>query len=327
MEVREAAMDKFDRIQLLHRILRGHRYPVSKRVLADRLECTPRNVGRIIDQMQLYLDAPIEYDPGQKGWQYTDDPAERFELPGLWLTAAELQSLSLLLNLLQNLGNGLLNEEIRVIEREVTKLLRARDISPNAFTRHIKVLPVAYRQLPGAIFHKVTEALLHQRRARIQYTSYDRRKTTRDISPQTLIHYRENWYLDAWCHLRQGLRTFSIARIDHAHILDSAAQRVDEEELEAWFAGSYGIFAGAPRETARLLFDSQIAHEIALQQWHPQQKGEWIGEAYRLDVPYARSDELIQDILRHTPHVRVEGPESLKQAVRDRLLTGAKLYE
>ena len=26
----------------------------------------------------------------------------------------------------------------------------------------------------------------------------------RVVSPQRLVHYRDNWYLDAWCHYKDG---------------------------------------------------------------------------------------------------------------------------
>lgn len=312
-------MDKFDRIQKLHRIFTSRRLPVSIRTLADELECTERNVHRLIETTQNILDAPIEYDSTRRGWHYADSPENRFELPGLWLTGEELQSLSLLLSLLESLGNGLLNEEISVIEREVVKLLKARSIRPSAFANHVKVLPMTHRQLPGKIFSRVSEGLLSKRQLDILYASYNGEKTRRTVSPQTLIHYRENWYLDAWCHLRKELRTFSIARIAAVDILKEAALAIDSDALRQHFAASYGIFAGEPKHTARLRFDAAIAREIALQQWHPDQRGEWDGKDYLLTLPYADDRELVQDILRHSPHVCVEAPQALQEEVRKRL--------
>ena len=54
-------MDKFDRIQQLHRLLRSHHLPIPIKKLAERMECTERTVKRTIETMQLQLDAPIEY--------------------------------------------------------------------------------------------------------------------------------------------------------------------------------------------------------------------------------------------------------------------------
>ncbi|TQV82465.1 WYL domain-containing transcriptional regulator [Exilibacterium tricleocarpae] len=312
-------MDKFDRIQQLHRLFKMHQRPVSLSTLAARMECTQRTVKRTIETMQNFLDAPIEYNRAGGGWQYVESPGALFELPGLWLTADELQSLTLLLNVLENLGNGLLNKELGFIDNQISRLLAARGIDPSALMEHIKVLPLGNRQLPGNTFQTVGESLLNRRRINIHYKSFKHQTTRRDISPQTLVYYRENWYLDAWCHLRGGLRTFSIARILRAETLPTATRQIPKQQLEAYFAGSYGIFAGTATDTARLRFFPEIAREIALQQWHPHQIGQWDGEDYLLSIPYSSDKELVQDILRHSPNVYIEAPAKLRQKVQDKL--------
>lgn len=325
-------MDKFDRIQQLHRLLRSHRQPISLDQLAERMECSKKTVRRMIETMQLHLDAPIEYDTERNGWHYTDSDDNRFELPGLWLTAAELQSLSLLLSLLENIGPGLLSTELGPMEKEINKLLSVRGIQPSAFREHIKVLPMAHRPLHGVVFQQVSEALLQQRQIDIQYQSYNGATTQRRISPQTLVHYRENWYLDAWCHLREDLRTFHLSRISNAHIAKAKRKAIDSDQLKAHYTQSYGIFAGKAKHTARLRFDASIAREIAHQQWHPQQTGEWDGRDYLLSIPYSDDRELIQDILRHSPNVFVEAPVALRKKVQGRLqdalgrMVGKRIY-
>src|SRR5690606_27393608 len=98
--------------------------------------------------LQLYFNAPVEYSRERNGWYY-DASAGKFELPGLWLTSGELQSLTLLLYVLENFGKGLLSEELGVVEKQIHRLLAARGIEPGTFSRHIKVLPFAARHVPG----------------------------------------------------------------------------------------------------------------------------------------------------------------------------------
>jgi proteasome accessory factor C len=109
-------LDKFDRFQLLRRQFRQHRKPIPIARLAALLECSEKTVKRAIENMRDYLDAPIEYVPEAKGWAYVADEQGHYELPGLWLTSAELQSLALLLQLLESFGNGLLNQELVVVD-------------------------------------------------------------------------------------------------------------------------------------------------------------------------------------------------------------------
>lgn len=312
-------MDKFDRIQQLHRQLRSYRLPVATKQLAERLECSEKTVKRTIDTMRLHLDAPIEYNTERRGYYYKDDDSNRFELPGLWLTSNELQSLGLLLTLLENIGPGLLNTELQPIEKEINKLLSVRNIPVNTFRERIKVLTIGNRQLRSQHFEAIGTALIRDRQILIHYSSYTNNQTQRLISPQTLIHYRENWYVDAWCHLRNELRSFHLSRITRSYPSNDTRKAIDQDQLQAHFASAYGIFAGETKHTAKLRFDATIAREIALQQWHPEQIGTWDGSEYLLSIPYSDDRELIQDILRHSPNVYVDAPVALRKKVQGRL--------
>jgi proteasome accessory factor C len=320
-------VEKLDRIQQLHRILKARRRPVTLRQLAEEMDCTPRTVKRDIEYLQDVLRVPIEFDGKSKGWRFVSGAMDVHELPGLWLTSEELQSLALLLHTLENFGNGVLNSELGTVERQIHKLMESRGIAPSAFARHVRVLPLGNRKVTGASFQIIGEALLKHTQLRMRYTDYNQRKTTRTVSPQTLVYYRDNWYLDAWCHRQQALRTFSLARIDACRAETEAAVEMPRETLDAHFSKSYGMFAGEPTGTATLRFLPGIAREIAMQQWHPEQVGRWDGRDYLLSFPYSKPHELVGDILRYVPNVIVDGPVELREMVGQRLQEGMELYK
>ena len=319
-------MDKFDRFQLLHRILRSRQYPVSTATLAEKLECSERTIKRIIDAMRDFLEAPIEYVQSGKGWHYANKNKDIFELPGLWLTSHELQSLATLLNLLEHFGHGLFNQELQVIETYINKRLAAHGIERSTFDKRIRVLPLNNRYISGNTFALVCEALLKKRQLTVRYTNYQNKQSKRTVSPQRLVHYRENWYLDAWCHRREALRTFSLARFDRLMLTRDATLEIPDETLTEYFSSSYGIFSGMPENSARLRFFPKIAREISLQNWHPQQQGEWQQGDYLLTIPYSDERELTQDIIRHVPNVYVEAPASLRETVALKLAQGLEIF-
>ncbi len=80
--------------------------------------------------------------------------------------------------------------------------------------------------------------------------AYNGQTVERDISPQQLIHYRDNWYVDAWCHLRKDVRSFAIDAIQSAEILDTPAKELDLAAMRQQLDASYGIFAGTPNKQA-----------------------------------------------------------------------------
>ena len=68
-----------------------------------------------------------------------------------------------------------------------------------------------------------------------------------------------------------------------------------------------------------------IARDIAQQQWHPDQTGEWEGDDYLLTLPYSDERELTQDILRLSPGVYVESPAGLRHTVQEKLQAGLEV--
>ena len=70
------------------------------------------------------------------------------------------------------------------------------------------------------------------------------------------------------------------------------------------------------------------ARWVSAEQWHPDQSFEWLpGGRYRLRVPYARSEELVADLMRHGAAVEVLGPPALRAAVARALKGAAQIYE
>jgi predicted DNA-binding transcriptional regulator YafY len=141
------------------------------------------------------------------------------------------------------------------------------------------------------------------------------------------VHYRENWYCDAWCHLRQDVRSFAVDAIQSAQPLDQKAKSVPDRELDEVLAAGYGIFSGRKTIWAKLRFTPERARWVSAEQWHPQQKGRSERDgSYLLELPFSDHRELAMDILRHGPHVEVLEPASLREAVKEQLAAALARY-
>jgi len=138
------------------------------------------------------------------------------------------------------------------------------------------------------------------------------------LSPQRLVHYRDNWYLDAFCHWRGALRSFALDTLRRVKPLAQKAKEVSERALDAHYASAYGIFSGRPKAKAVLRFTPERARWVRHECWHPEQRLEELPDGgIRLTIPYADERELVMDILRHGRHVAVEAPASLRQRVAE----------
>lgn len=320
-------MDRLDRIFQLYQILRDRRGPVRGDELMDRLECSQATLTRDIAFLRDMLGAPIETIREQG---YRLDATQGFELPGLWFSADELRALLTVQTLLRELGQGLLDEHIRPLGAQIDQLLEkaAHRIDPGQIAQRLHFLPVFHRaSVDSPIFTTVAGATLE--RTRLQLTYHGRahdRVDERLVSPQRLTYYRGNWYLDAWCHERDGLRRFSIDRIRQATRRPQPACECDPDKLELLDHG-FGIFTGPTQHQAELLFSPERARWVADEQWHPDQIGRHEPDGhYRLVLPYNDSRELVGEILRHGAQVEVLGPSELQVEVAREIQRMAAKY-
>jgi len=316
-------VDKFDRIYELHKILRDRRTPISRVDLMRRLECAEPSVYRLIRLMKDQLNAPIEWHEELQGYYYRRDAAGgTYELPGLWFNARELQALIVFDRLLERLEPGLLGEHLAPLARRVTELLEHKRLGLGEAAHRIRVLGMASRPA-GEWFHVLAGATLQRRKLHMAYHGRNRDQVTeRLVSPQRLVHYRDNWYLDGWCHLRKGLRSFAVDRVKNATEIKEIADARSDAELDEYYASAYGIFAGKANKTAVLRFSPERARWVADERWHPQQTGQFLTDGrYELRIPYRDDRELVMDILKHGPDVEVVSPTALCE------LIGAKLRE
>jgi predicted DNA-binding transcriptional regulator YafY len=322
-------MQRLQRIYKLHHVISSRRFPVPRATLESELECSRATVKRIIEDMKLFFGAPIEYDRERNGYHYDTQEGQTFELPGVWFNAAELHALLATQQLLEQLQPGLLDAHLKPLKAHIEKLLAAGQHDGSEIAKRVRILRMAGRDNSSAHFQTVAGALLQRKRIAIRYHGRSNdEESQREISPQRLTHYRDNWYLDAWCHRKNGLRSFAVDRLREAHALDERAKDIAENELDAHFASSYGIFAGAAKHTAILRFTPERARWVAEEQWHPQQQGRILENgSYEFQLPYSDPRELAMDVLKHGAEVEVIEPESLRESVREQLRAALKKYE
>lgn len=320
-------MDRFDRIYALHGLLRDARRPVAGKLLQENLQCSRATLARIIEHMCAYLHAPIDYDRRANGYYYARTGEHPYELPGLWFNASELYALRAAHQLLTTAQPGLLDHHLAPLRQRIEEILDKQQLGNGELLRRVRILNIAARG--GAeYFQQIAGAVMQRKRLRITYHARGEDQITeRLVSPQRLVHYRGNWHLDAWCHLRKDLRNFSIDRIKTCIVQDEPAKEIDHADLDKYFATAYGIFAGEPTDTAILRFTARAARWVADEHWHPEQQGEWLPDGrYELRLPYRDPRELIMDVLRHGPEVEVVGPAGLRAQVIQRVREAAARY-
>ena len=322
-------MERLERFYKIDRMLRSRR-AVTRKEFEDTLEVSRATFRRDLEYMRDRMDYPIVWDRDLNAYRFDDEIADRqrYQLPGLWFSPQEILALLTLEHMLHELQPGALATVTEPLRHRIRKLLETGDHSADEITRRIRILPMASRTVPPEHFEVLTTALLRRRRIALRYAGRARGELTeRDVSPQRLIRYRDNWYLDAWCHLRQGLRVFAVDAIEHAAIQDRDAKEIKDDTLDRVLAAGYGIFSGHQTKTAVLQFTAHRARWVSKETWHPEQRGSLqLDGTWLLELPYADSPELVMDILKYGADVQVLAPAELREAVARELRRAADAY-
>lgn len=322
-------MDRTERFYRIQRLLNQRKF-ATREMLLDDLGVSRATLKRDFAYLRDRMDVPIEWDR-ERGYflDETSGSGRSFQLPGLWFSAAEVHALLTMEHLLERLQPGLLAQQVRPLRERIRKILGTGDFAADEVSRRIRVLQMGARPVEPAHFQAIASAVLSRRRLDIRhYRRSTDEATDREVSPQRLVHYRDNWYLDAWCHTRRALRTFSVDAIQTASVLARPAREVSDEALDVALASTYGIFAGEPAGTAVLRFEPVRARWVSRELWHPQQEGQFeLDGAWILRVPFSDPRELIMDILKYGADVEVLAPASLRTAVREQLAAAVARYE
>jgi predicted DNA-binding transcriptional regulator YafY len=322
-------MDRTERFYRIDQLLQERR-AVPVRTFLQTLDVSLATFKRDLEYMRDRLNAPIEWDREIRGYRYVEPPknAPRFQLPGLWFNASEVFALLTMQQLLKGLEPGLLAPHVEPLLARLRKVLESDDHSVEEIERRIRIIPMAVRKMSPQFFEVAATATLRRRRLAIEYFSRGTNEVTaREISPQRVVFYRGNWYLDAWCHLRNDIRSFAIDAIRSAKLLDAAAKTVPDAELDEVLASGYGIFSGRKTTLARIRFSPVAARWVSAEAWHPKQKGTFEQDgSYVLEVPYSDPRELVMDVLRHGPDAEVLAPKALRDEIEKRLAEALKAY-
>ena len=317
-----------ERITKIIRFIR-QRGSASMSFLKEELEVSEATLKRDFAFLQDRLGCPLEWDRTKRGWVIRDELAAggRFELPGVWFDSSEVVALLTMLHLVEGVQPGLLEDHVAPLKLRLRSMLAEGTMSTRPIENKIRLIHFAPRKVEPKHFQQVASGLLEGKRLHLEYWNRDRKESTkRIISPQQLVHYRENWFLDAWCHSRNALRSFSLVAIQSVRVLDESSIEISSKEMEDHFRSGYGIFAGPATKRAQLKFTPERAQWISKETWHHNQTNAYAEDgSYLLEVPYSNDQELIMDLLRHSPEVEVIAPPELRQKLHAMLCAASEI--
>jgi len=313
-----------ERLWEIERLLRARR-TVPLAAIIEETGASRATIVRDLTYLKDRLQAPIRWDRELRGYRL-EGPSS---MPAIYFSGAEIHALLVLHEFVVRMEPSVLKEELDPLKKLLGKLVGDRRLGQDEMIRRIRMLQIASRPISAEHFQTVCTALLERLRLDLTYYSRTRdSETHRTISPQRLVHYRDNWYMDAWCHSRQALRSFALDAIRQVVPSPERPVEISDEQLDRELGAGYGIFAGGEVHTAALRFSPEMARWVSREKWHSQQRGHFEADgSFTMELPYSAERELVMDIMRFGPEVEVLSPEDLRRSVSTALRKTLSLYD
>lgn len=320
-------MSEIDRLYSYRTLLTGRR-AVPRDEILNKLEISPATFKRDLAKLRDRLNIPVVFDRDLGGYRLSNTDT-RQELPGLWFSQDEILALLTIQNMLEQLEPGLLGPKLKPLQQRLDDMLTGQGLSAETLSQRVRLVHAGKRRMKLKCFELVAKSTLERKQITIQHFNRQTGKTVeRTISPQQLVHYRDNWYVDAWCHLRKEVRSFSVDAITECEQLDVDAKELDADQLRSSMQSGYGIFGGVVKNWAKLKFTPERARWVKHEEWHPEQKSQINRDgSYILELPYSDDRELLGDILKYGKDVEVLSPPSLLTQISETATGLKKLYE
>ncbi|NLE02757.1 MAG: WYL domain-containing protein [Fibrobacter sp.] len=275
-----------------------------------------RTFFRVLNATRTILNKDIEFNGKRYLLRTTNTDEET--ATSHQLQDDEFIALITIQHILDQMVSGNLQEVFKPVKKRLATLIKTFTKKPEKWAQKIRILDIHYRKIEEGVFYHLAQSIARERALKIDYTNSNGEKSTRIISPLHLVRYKDNWYLDAWCHTTSSLRIFSLDLIQNIRFSNCNSINPDEYTMREIYASSYGIFTGKPLNTAKLRFKNKAAGYVKREIWHPNQKlTELEDKTVTLEIPYNKATELIREILSWGKDVEVLEPKELRQEVME----------
>jgi proteasome accessory factor B len=299
----------------IHQAIASGKFPNAS-TLAAEIEVVAKTIQRDVEFMRDRLELPIAYDPRRFGYHYTQEVSA---FPTLQITEGELFALLVAEKALQQYRGTNFEKPLLSALRKMEQAL-PDTISLNLadWDQSISFRMSAEPVLDLDLFDRLAKATAAHRQIEIGYRKPGSRTVeTRRLDPYHLANINGEWFLFAFDHMRQDLRTFVPSRMQSVHVTDVAFPRPPKFSLEKILRDSFGVHSGRGEFQVVLRFDAFAADYIREKRWHPSQElreGKDGGVELRLRL--SSLGEIQRWILGWGGSATVLEPPELVQAVR-----------
>jgi len=291
----------------------------STRELADEHGVTERTIRRDLEALQE-AGFPLydERADGRRIWRLVEGYKARL---GQSFTMSELAALHFGRNLMSFLGGSPFAQDLESAFEKIREALPERSLPYLSRVQEI----FAARPDPRKdysdkqeVIASVIDAILHERRARIDYYSFSsRRAKSYEVEPYKVVYHHGGLYLFARAEEYAEVRTFAVERIRRIEVLEQTFEIPEDFSVAEHSRSAFGIMGGKP-ENVELLFDGDAVAYIRERVWHESQELEESPDgSLRVRMHVAPGRELKAWIKGYLPDVEVLAPARLRREIAE----------
>jgi proteasome accessory factor B len=298
----------------LHSAIQAGTHP-NATALAAELEVSTKTVQRDLDFMRDRLGLPLEFDYRLNGYRYTE-PVEAF--PTLQITEGELFALLVAEKALQQYrGTNFEKPLVSAFKKMASSLPDTVSLNLSDWDQSISFRTSAEPILNLDIFDTLAKATARHEQLALTYRKPGSRGTEqRVVDPYHLANINGEWFLFAFDHLRQDIRTFVPARVQAVKPTGKTFTRPAKFSLEKRLRDSFGVHSGEGDFEVVLRFTGFAADYIREKRWHPSQQLTELKDGVELRLRLSGLIEVQRWIMGWGGNVKVIAPKELLTSVR-----------
>lgn len=285
-------------------------------------DCALRTIYRDLEQLE---QAGFALMPEDQRWRLSEK-APRWRLP---IETSEVLSILLAEQVLRPLlGTGLGAPLVQLR----TKLLSAISPKARAYCEELSRGAAATVHGPGelkgheGVVVTLQEALVMEQAVRLEYGAPRKPVELREVEPYATWYAGGRLYLVylvARCRRAQELRTFAVARIRKAEILEDTFDVDPDFKLDEYVRLGFGVYHGATHRVV-IELSQDVAHVVKERTFHPSQRVEPLeGGGVRVTMDAAGLPEIAAWVSGFGGLARAIAPPELVSRVREIHVGGA----
>ena len=253
----------------IHQAILTGKYPNATK-LARELEVSTKSIHRDVEFMRDRMQLPIEYDSSRFGYYYTEEVSG---FPTMQITEGELFALLVAEKAMQQYrGTNFEKPLVSAFKKMASSLPDTISINLSDWDETISFRTSAEPNLNFGVFDVLAKATAHREQLELTYRKPGRKTTEpRIVDPYHLANINGDWFLFAYCHLREDIRTFVPARIQEARRTGVKFARPKKFSLEKRLRDSFGVHSGQGEYLVRIRFTELVADYIREKRWHASQ--------------------------------------------------------